>query len=165
MRNMLDIETFSTEPNALVFEVAVMPFNRYGPGHGYERVWRFRPETGVMDPMTVFWWMKQERRPQLPEMDEATAVMEIFTWLEGHDNQELWAKPVSFDCVHLESLLRRHNLPMPVDFRLWRDVRTVCAQAGFPPLDEPIEGVEHDPHYDCRKQIAELLVAERTLRR
>lgn len=159
-RLMLDIETFSRQPNAAVFEVAIVPFYGNGminaPGYGVAPGhWRGVPETGHFEGATVAWWMRRGGRPDLEGgiLSEEEVAEKIHAYLaQFPDDTELWAGPSSFDCVILQQFLDRHGLEMPLGFRQWRDLTTLRAAAGFPEV--PRVHKKHEAFNDCLHQIA-----------
>lgn len=156
IRLMLDIETFSRQPNAAVFEVAIVPFDENGKEPaapvGY---WLWTPRTGHFDGETVVWWMARGGRADLnPEMgpDELDVAHIIHAYLSGFpEDTELWAQHTSFDCVILQQLLERHDYPMPLGFRQWMDLPTLRAAASNPKVLRT--GPRHSAMNDCRHQI------------
>lgn len=160
---MLDVETMSTQPNAAVFEVAMRKFDpATGEVAPVSFLWRFIPASGDIDPVTVLWWTRQQARifDDAPVMTEAQAALDIYQALDEFHECYLWAKPASFDCIILEQLLKRNGLEMPINFRQWRDVRTVVKLA--PPMPGKPE-TTHNALSDVDDQIAELAWAWKEL--
>lgn len=156
MHLMLDIETLSTRPDAAVFEVGLVPFDADGPIGELRLLWM--PKTGHIDADTVRWWLMRKEPCALtsvdPRSDEGAAAKALHDYMKAHSEDMLWANPTSFDCVIVESLLRRYDLPMPIGFRNWRDVRTLRMIAGWPPYPSPREGSSaHSAIDDCRRQV------------
>lgn len=165
-RLMLDIETFSCQPNAAVFEVAIVPFDENGVaalccvplGEPCEPeqlgVWSWVPETGHFEGETVAWWMRRGGRADLVTptgYSEQRIAAEIYDVLAHYAEAELWAQPTSFDCVILQQLLARHGREMPIGFRQWRDLTTLKAVARIGRV--PRSGAEHEAGDDCLHQI------------
>jgi hypothetical protein len=155
MNLMLDVETLSTHPTAAVFQVAIVPFDNNGDPKEDRLVTTFMPDSGDIDPITVAWWMKRADVCALgKEMKhELAATQEIYNYLLDREGHRLWAMPISFDCVILEQLLKRNAYDLPIDFRLWRDVRTVRELAGWPEVEHREGNQSHNAYSDCIRQI------------
>lgn len=169
---MLDIETLSTRPDAAVFEVAIAEFTleNLSVSPANLRRWMCKPSTGHIDPETVAWWMDDKRATHAKfilscPVSEATVAAGIQAYLERvkeeHPKIRLWAMPTSFDCVILQSFLQRNGCDLPIDFRQWRDVRTILELAGWP--KEPSGLKAHTAAGDCQNQISQLVEAWRRL--
>jgi hypothetical protein len=156
---MLDLETLSTQPDAAVFEVALVPFGVEGPDLGDALHVLFVPETGHIDVSTVKWWLKHAEVCRLPDasMSERDAVNRIRSWLSQRSEYTLWGMPASFDCIILEQLLKRHGEHLYINFRQWRDVRTLREQAGWPETKPPEGHISHHALHDAVRQIHTVL--------
>ena len=171
LRVMLDIETFSRQPDAAVFEVALVPFDDAGPvstrvvpfltprgeltNESLGHCWTWVPETGHFEGETVAWWMRQGGRRDLVTpagYSEERIASEIRDVLAQCAEAELWANHTSFDCVILQQLLARYGHQMPIGFRQWMDLPTLRAAAGNPHV--PRMGQRHLATDDCMQQIA-----------
>ena len=168
MNLMLDIETLSTEPNAMVFEVAIVPFTDSGkvrPGHLHIC---FNATTGHIDPATVQWWLNRADACTLGKsaMSESGAAEKIETYLHTRSAQYLWAQPTSFDCVVLQQFLMRngHGPALPIDSRQWRDLRTARELANWPRTEKRDGHTSHNAYDDCVRQIDTLAECWRILK-
>lgn len=170
MNIMLDIETLSTRPDAAVFEVAAVPFSADGVIDDAPHLHvTFPPSTGHIDVGTVQWWLDRAKKCSLrnrPLMIETEAAQDVHDFLAWPDRAFLlWAKPASFDCVILQQWLERNGYKMPVSFRNWRDVRTVCELAGWPEVEKREGHVTHNALHDCIWQIDTLVECWRRLKK
>ena len=167
MNLMLDLETLSTEPDAMVFDVAVVPFDDNGVVGDDHLGVLFFPQTGHIDPGTVVWWMRKEScLLTQTNCSETEAAEKIWEYLNRRQDFRLWAMPTSFDCIILEQFLKRngHGNKLPIDFRKWRDVRTVRELAWWPEPEKREGHVTHNPYDDCVRQIDTLAECWRRLR-
>ena len=164
---MLDSEALSTQPDAAVFEIAILEFK---PETGYvmpmeRKAWYMKPTTGHICPETVAWWARQEKTLTFGVADEPTTARVIQSFLLDYHNKDvrLWAKSPSFDCVVLTQFLKRHGWAMPIEFRNWRDVRTLLELAGNPEATVDTTSVEHEAVFDCLCQIDQVVKAWKIL--
>jgi len=139
---MLDLETLSTRPNAVILTLGAVKFNPFSledPGPGLyirpdvdEQIARGRH---VQDE-TVEWWMKQAEdvREEALGTDDRLPVEEMYRqlnrFLVGANN--IWAQGPVFDIAILEDLYRQYGWPTPWQFWQIRDSRTLFGVHGDP---------------------------------
>jgi len=122
---MIDLETLSTRPDAMIRSIGAVAFGSGGLGAEYSVVLDPARAVGHMDPVTVSWWLGQTgsarhvlsaaypgRRTHL-----ATALQE-FRWfwdaLEAPPAKlRVWGHGASFDLPILESAFRAVGHPIP----------------------------------------------------
>jgi len=181
---MVDIETLSTKPNAVILSIGAIlfdPFQLNDPSElrqhtFYINVDRDSQPHSAVDQDTIDWWAKQsddaKNRLAVAPQPIALALQELHNFLvfrqgEAHPpTHELWANSPSFDCVILQSaysLYSRFKLPVP--FSRWYDVRTTKELAwrhgvGRPPLHI---GTAHDALDDCVQQALYVQIAHAKL--
>ena len=174
MHVMIDLETFGTGPDAVIAQVAAVPFElrsggRVATGDAFN--WYVRPDTchGLKyDWDTVDWWMTrapESRRRLLDGIRErgkplVDALVAFQFWPGKHgfswaSIEGVWAKPLSFDVPILDYACRSFGRRLSWDFLKGRDVRTVYSLLGDPP---PMDsgGTAHDALDDCVTQICQL---------
>jgi exodeoxyribonuclease VIII len=153
---MVDIETLSTQPNAVILSIGAVIFDPYleenHPEHFYQEIdpaSQPSPTPFDVDPETVKWWEKQPRQPQgtLP-IEQAIQDFDLF--LQSRKWTYLWANSPSFDFVILRHAFRYCEIEWPQPYWLERDVRTFCG-ALLPNL--PKLPVSHNALHDCQQQI------------
>ena len=161
---MVDLETFSTSPNAVVVQLAAVKFDPFSEHLGDIFNVPIDPESGHqlglhMDMNTVLWWMTQSddarkritspvnRRVQLKE-----ALRSFQQWLPKES--KVWGNGAAFDLPILESAYRAVGIPTP--WKHWdeRCYRTLKAMA--PELKMVREGVHHDALDDAKSQARHL---------
>jgi hypothetical protein len=158
---MIDIETLSTRPDALVLSVAAVAFTPYKVSTpiSCEIVFEGRTQSHRhIDFDTVCWWQNQSReasehwtnkKPKTPTIDGLKTLTSFINSTKT-SNTILWACSPSFDQVILEDLYRSFNLPIPWSPFRWNDVRTLKNLfPNYPTKD----GVKHTPLEDCLSQI------------
>ncbi|RKZ72466.1 MAG: hypothetical protein DRQ48_00210 [Gammaproteobacteria bacterium] len=152
---MLDIETLSTKPNAAVFEIAMVVFDKHGALADPHFHVGFKPTTGHICPETVAWWLSRAKVCSLQHSvaTEAQAAKMVHDFLASKPKHRLWAMPASFDCIILEQFLERNGYDMPTGFRNWRDLRTVRELANWPDPAVAPGHIGHNALHDVRRQI------------
>lgn len=157
---MLDIETISTLPNAVILSLAAISFDPFDSSAAIAgRVWNFDIEEQTamgrhVDDDTLSWWAEQgpeafdaafgehiERTPIATAMES----FHKFVW----NSKRIWAHGAVFDITILENLLRQLGRPSPWGFRDIRDTRTLF-DLGIP--YEYNNPCKHDCLSDCVAQ-------------
>ena len=162
---MIDLETLSTEPNAVVLTLGAVKFNRRGPtlslddlDHFYRRIEvQSCLEAGlIISSETKDWWEMQSdeaRYEAFAHKDRVPlvqALKEFRNWFRG--SRCVWSHGATFDCVILEQAYKACNLPCPWMFWAARDTRTLFDIAGVRIKDFPIK-VEHHALHDAFRQV------------
>jgi hypothetical protein len=154
---MLDIETFSTQPNALVVSVGVV--NLWNDESFFARLDLTGQQNRHIDPNTVLWWMQQSEEAQahLHEKPHISLTEQLYEFVDFLGYKPImWAKPVSFDCVIMETLLTENNIKIPWFHRDKRCVHSIRSQHDNWQKDD-VPMTAHHPVEDCRSQIREIL--------
>lgn len=175
---MIDIETLGTKHDAIVTQVAMVPWLLGDPeahaGHPLHSFLGIAPQMEQlipprrMDAGTILYWMGQPDAARAAfKQNDSTDFVELEAYMrhfvarfnavtEGHE-YEIWTRG-NFDIPILESLLRQLGMPIPwaKNFRALRDLRTLMVTAGVEVSDvpEPTGFVKHDALWDCKFQIA-----------
>lgn len=177
---MLDIETFGTGPEAVVWQSALFGFDLADP----ETILEFphfqylpiQPQLDLLparkvDASTLIYWMKQGDDARLAiencdstDFDDLPSLMRHFMRAfdrmtdGGNKSWELWTRG-NFDVPIMTSLLSQAGFvaPWQIDgnFRNLRDLRTLEAVSGvsYKDVDQPVGFVKHRADWDCRFQI------------
>ena len=161
---MLDIETLSTRPNAVILTIGAIKFNRKDPVKDILKMksiyLRISHDSCVkaglhVDPNTVKWWNEQskEARYEALENNERIDLKDGLILLTKFvkDSKCIWANSPNFDCVILENAYRECGLEVPWKFWNLRDCRTVY-DLGKVSLKNMGE-TKHNSLEDCYKQI------------
>lgn len=158
---MLDLETFSTRPNAAIRSIGACVFDHEGVlAKFYVNI---RDVVGDVDPNTVEWWASQpkEARDAL-EIDTKwldDALADFTLWLPEPANQCLiWGNGADFDNVILASAFDARARALPWKFYNNRCYRTV--KNLFPIAKMDRKGTKHNALDDAISQ-AEHLIAIR----
>jgi hypothetical protein len=160
MHIMLDLETLSTRPNAVILTLGAVKFNPFSlgdPGPGLY----IRPDVDeqiaqgrdVQDE-TVNWWMSQAEdvREEALGTDGRISVESMYRqlnrFLVGADS--IWAQGPLFDFAILENLYRQYGWPTPWQYWQIRDSRTLFGVHGDPRVKGKV-GL-HNALEDCVSQ-------------
>jgi len=139
---MLDLETLSTRPDAVICTLGAVKFNPFSlsdPGPGLY----IRPDVDEqiakgrhVDDGTLSWWMSQAEdvREEALGEDGRISMEEMYRqlnrFLVGANN--IWAQGPLFDFAILEDLYRQFGWPVPWNYWQIRDSRTLFGTHGDP---------------------------------
>ena len=158
---MLDLETLSTRPEAVILTIGAVKFDPYSGyidlDNGlYERV-SVDDQTALgrhVQEETLAWWGKQD-----PEVMEEALGDENRVGIEDMANQlnrflvgveNIWCQGPCFDIVILENIYRQMGWPTPWQFWQIRDSRTLFGVHGDP--REKGKAGLHNALEDCVSQ-------------
>ena len=162
---MIDIETLSTSPNAVIMTIGAVKFNRKGKlqpledmQRFYRRITQHSCETiGLeVDPKTVEWWGQQSTEAKFEiycDKDRIAikkALLELKTFLTGV--KYVWSHGASFDFVILGEAYKKCNIQVPWHFANIRDTRTLYDLSGVN-MANIQQNNAHNALHDCHKQI------------
>ena len=157
---MLDLETLSTRPNAVILTLGAVKFNPFtleDPGPGLY----VRPDVDeqiaqgrdVQDE-TVNWWMNQAEdvREEALGTDGRISVEDMYRQLNRFlvGANSIWAQGPLFDFAILENLYRQYGWPTPWQYWQIRDSRTLFGVHGDPRVKGKV-GL-HNALEDCVSQ-------------
>jgi len=154
---MLDIETMSPRPEAIILNIGAIGFDPFSDEiftqHSfYTRVAIEGQENRHEYPETMEWWAKQpadavneafadeDRMPITDALDELSKL--------SRKCGRVWANGIAFDFPILEHAYREHNRPYPWQFWNVLDARTVCKLNPTRKL-----GNSHHALEDCVNQV------------
>jgi hypothetical protein len=155
---MVDMETMSVTPDAVILTLGAVHFNPYGNGYGDKIYFRISIDDQdalgrQIDQSTLDWWARQD--PAIMEeafspndripLTEAMDRFHKFAW--GCD--AFWSHGSTFDLVMIENLLRQMGRPLPWNYWQLRDTRTLF-DLGVDP--EMPTGSKHDALQDAIRQ-------------
>lgn len=171
---MLDIETISTQPQAVIVSVACVRFDAFADYQSQgQRLADFPSLHLLVDPSsqpqrhvsedTLNWWSQQS--PEVQEsifgttqprvsLDQALDQLHGFVW---NQCRRLWCQGPNFDIGILENAYQERQKTPPWDYWRIRDARTIRDL-----VDMPRAIPTHDALRDCWDQILEV---QRALRR
>ena len=174
---MIDIETLSVDPNAVIVSIAAIKFNRNDNktlenlDQIYIKVDKESCEVLGMhtDENTISWWQSQDpsiRYEALENPENRVTIKEaldkLSKWL-GNKQYKIWSHGDDFDCVILSEAYKKCNMKIPWNFWNTRDTRTILDIANVNIADINIKN-KHHPLYDCYRQILALKKAFNNLK-
>lgn len=165
---MIDIETLSTKPDAVVLSVGAVAFNMQNEqiiinDSNLDLTDQFRLGRRV-DADTLHWWMRQDDLARTLAFGEEgrepvhrNTLFEMVLRDTGCGPEAfskmryIWANSPSFDLVILNDLFGKEGCFW--NYRQERDVRTICDGLDYKPEMHAQDGVAHTPVWDCMYQI------------
>jgi hypothetical protein len=164
---MIDIETLSTTPNALILTIAAIKFDRsynIKPMEEMEIFYkRISKASGKklnmhIDEKTRNWWLQQPKEIQYEALynkndriDIADALSQLAEFVKGSNC--IWSHGDDFDCVILSEAYKTCKMEIPWKFWQTRDTRTLFDIANLDYNKEIIINKNHHALYDCYRQI------------
>jgi hypothetical protein len=125
MKVMIDIETLSTEHNAVVLSIGAVKFTEEEVTEDtfYRELDRESQEADRhVSKRTLEWWSTQENPPPKGDYDPEQALQEL-SYFCG-DCEEFWFRGPTFDAVILENLADQYHVSVPWKFWQICDART-----------------------------------------
>lgn len=161
---MLDLETVSTENDAGIISIALVPFAFPETiPHFYQKPTVVGQESmGFhLSSSTMDWWQKQATAAKNEAFSGTQHITEILASLESYFAELplptkqvfIWGNGSDFDNVILRNAFDRCGIPVPWEFRNNRCYRTLSAM--FPVVERrpfPGAGVKHTALYDAQIQ-------------
>lgn len=170
---VLDLETLSTQPNALVLSIGATALDRLGNSvsNGDFYVVLKQAEQGAVrhiSQSTIDWWEKQslEAQQEAFKPTKCTCYVEdaldAFTdWIESITDPkqvQIWGNGSSFDNVILGSLYDAWHKERPWKFWNDRDMRTLLELHPHAKDVGPFDGIKHHALHDARHEAKQLAV-------
>lgn len=136
----IDLETIDTSPSATVLSLGAIKFNPFDASEPHSELYlkididqQDRLGRTVSD-STIEWWGKQDAKirdeafNQTGSVSVEEALRQISKWVVGVDT--LWGQGYGFDYTILEDMFRKAERPIPWNFWIIRDSRTLfgCCQ-------------------------------------
>jgi hypothetical protein len=162
---MIDLETLSTRPNAMILTLGAVRFNRRGVPRElkdmdsfYRRIdMKSCVDAGLHTSVqTREWWEQQgeaARHEALVHKERVPlkqALTEFTSWFGRAKN--VWSHGSSFDCVIMEQAYRACDMSPPWKFWSLRDTRTIYDLSGISIRDFPVK-VKHHALHDAFCQV------------
>ena len=122
---MIDIETLSTDPSALVVSIGAVRFgNRLG--EEFYKPCFFQQKDRKMDISTIRWWMQQEEAGRNVFKEEAVSLREALIELRDFIDREdrIWANGAIFDIGILQNALTQYKQKLP-----WKYPNILCLRS------------------------------------
>lgn len=154
---MIDIETLATHNNAVITQLAFLPFNPKNGEFKEGRMWNFNIQDMLnigleVDGPTIEWWMQQHHHDFLKHQCDIEEAFEIII-KELAKADRIWCH-ATFDMPLVINMLQKAGYDTScISFRKTRDLRTICDLANINFDDYPKIGNSHNALDDCRFQI------------
>lgn len=179
---MLDLETLSTRPHAVILVIGAIKFNRnekWIEEPDINRIETFYVRIKIdscidaglhVDPQTKKWWSEQnddikyealEHPDRIPLKD---ALIQFKKWVGNNSSHvKIWGNGSSFDCGILGESYKRCDIEAPWKFWNERDLRTIMDLGEVKMCDLP-QGKLHHALYDCYRQILGFQMSENNIK-
>lgn len=164
---MIDIEGLGTGPDTTILTIAAQSFDPLGVGYHnryyYARITLESQENRSIQQDTIDWWATQPAAAKneafgedgrVP-LDQALDELSKFIW----QSKRIWANGPTYDMNIIEHAYKSLGKPIPWQFYVVRDARTVYSL--YPGLPKP--ATSHHALEDCKRQIDLLQVTLRHL--
>lgn len=162
---MIDFETLSTQPNAVVLSLGAVSFDADGFD---ERTFYTNIDRNScinlgmhIDPSTVEWWQQQSKEAQMALLVQPVRplfdAMKLFNdWVHEVNGEFLWGNGADFDNPILRTCFNKLYADIP--FKPWagRCYRTIKNIPGMPKMSKR-EGVHHNALDDAMSQALHLI--------
>ena len=158
---MIDLETLSTKPNAVILSIGAVEFDIETGDIGES----FFININVQDCLnhglevegsTIVWWLEQSDDARSKITNSHAAMLEdaldSFTAF-FKNNYQVWGNSARFDLGILHNAYDKVGKRTPWNFRKERCVRTLVSMAPEVKANHFFTGVPHDPIDDCKNQI------------
>ena len=168
---MVDIETMGKTPGHAILSIGAVTFDSNGIHREFNREISlescYHEYNMKIDDETVDWIEDQDASFTV-EGEPLPDVLETFSeWLPDR-NYKIWANSPSFDCRFLKDAYSRCGMKAQWNFWDQRDVRTAeeffSYITGENSPEPDLDGNDHDPLYDAKKQALSVLIAQRKAR-
>lgn len=167
---VLDLETLSTKPNAVVIAIGAVALDAKGDfaSEFHIAVAAKSQPLGHIDADTITWWARQSAEAQAASLcatvtvSASLALLLFNQWMQEHTERKtvkVWGNGCSFDNVILGSLysqLNLFNLPQPWSYWNDRDMRTILDLHPDAKDIGPFEGIKHHALHDARHEAKQL---------
>ncbi len=157
---MVDIETLSTDSNALILSIGAVKFNETITDHFYTTISieSSLKVNRLIDASTIEWWMLQDDKARAlfsdpNKLDLYYALLNLKTWLGSYPI--IWGYGASFDNVILENAYKVLNIETPWFYKNSLCYRTLSTI--YPNIKFIFEGVKHNALDDAKTQAVHLI--------
>lgn len=160
---MIDLETLSTRPNAVILQIGAVAFDpsmygRVGPSFAVNVDIQSCLDMGlVISGDTLMWWMDEDRKRALQSIvagyppRHLAGALDLFNdWVRSLEFDAVWANGAAFDFPIIENAYRATGLAAPWTHRQVRDMRTL--RALYPDIDRVEPTLPHNAVSDARAQ-------------
>ena len=158
---MIDIETFSTAPNAVVSTIGFVKFNPYST-EIYDKLYiriNVDDQTAIgrdISDSTIEWWGNQspEAQEEVFSENDRTSLADFIAVFPGYikSSSKIWSQG-ALDFVILENMFKQQGIPTPWAFWNVMDSRTIFNTFGDP---RKYDKTAHNALNDCLIQVRAL---------
>lgn len=161
---MVDVETLSTHPNAVIIQIAAIKFE-----FSSDMTEQFIMNSSIksstdlglhVDTSTIEWWKSQPTSTLKSVTTGAVPIQDVMSkFVEFVGNPKdivFWCNGMNFDFPIIESTCRALNIKTPWRYYNLRDARTVYAICNLDWKNYPRIGSYHNGLDDCLTQIKAL---------
>ena len=181
---MMDLETLSVRPGAVILVIGAIKFKRGErlneniDEKGLEKLDTFYRRIKIdscthaglrIDSETEKWWNEQDediKYESLKNPDRVTlnqALIEFKDWFGNNPRTKIWGNGSSFDCGILGEAYKIYGMEIPWKFWLERDLRTIMDIGCVRACDLP-QYKKHHALFDCYRQIIGFQLAMRNIK-
>ena len=163
---MIDIETLSTQNNAIILTIGAIKFNRHDDVLLLKKMPTFYERIDIQsckniglisDESTSQWWKNQEddiryealENPDRIPIHNALRKLSIFL----RNCKYIWCQGINFDPVILENAYTRCKIPLPWKYYILRDTRTLYDITNVNLKDFCHTDGKHNSLKDCYYQV------------
>ena len=173
---MIDLETLSTRPHAVILVIGAVKFNRNSPHQELKEMDTFYQKIEIetckelgmhINKETQSWWdtqdekIREEAFTSKPRYPLKTVLQNFIKW---YGNAKYpWSHGATFDIVILNEAFERCGLSPPWKFWEHRDTRTLFDLARVWNKDLP-QNLKHHALHDCYRQICGVKLAIKRLK-
>jgi len=153
---MVDIETLSTKPTALITQIGACYFDRYTGEVGKKFCGNISIQNGLdlgfsVDGKTIEFWLNQEGHSFLDNPSDLVVVLSGLSYFaKGCDR--VWAH-ATFDFPILHNAYDVLGMKLPFPYWSTRDIRTLVDLSGVVPPKSSPEEKTHNALEDCIRQV------------
>lgn len=180
---MVDLETLSTRPHAIILVIGAIKFNRGETwkdiidekeikklDHFYCRIKIESCENIGLhrDSQAEKWWNEQDKYVKYEALDNPRritiheALKSFKKWFGNGQYTKIWGNGSGFDCSILGEAYKRCGMEIPWKFWMERDLRTIMDLGDVKTWDLP-QYKNHNALFDCYRQIIGFQRAEKNI--
>ena len=164
---MIDLETWSTRPNAAISQIGAVRFELKPKGKvvqasGFSSTVKLQDGFSVDNGTVAFWMQQGAAAKTLGQAMESQSVLlynaliDFKDWLDQSEFENIWAWPANFDFPILANAYAAFGMEPPWNHRQTRCARTLAEAMGWPEVDQT-GFTHHDALDDCVVQAMRLV--------
>ena len=159
---MIDIETMGNKSYSSILSIGALEFDLETGKTGESFVINIDLQSCldiglVINADTLMWWLNQSEDSRLQLINSKkyhiSEALLKFSEFCSKNKYQVWGNSNRFDLGLLQNAYNILNLPLPWDFRLERDVRTLVSLYPNVKANFKYKGISHDALQDCYNQV------------